>query len=87
MGKSTYLKLTDPDYTQQLDTDIKGNFKYKDACNRELAIDEVFESVFDFIMDGIEDKDELFEATIAKHPKMSMSEFDDIWQHLEEEAA
>jgi hypothetical protein len=38
-------------------------------------------------MDDIVDKDELFEATIAKHPKISMSEFDDIWQHLEEEAA
>lgn len=37
-------------------------------------------------MDGKENKDELFEATIAKHPKTSISEFDDIWQHLEEEA-
>jgi hypothetical protein len=73
LGKETYLKLTDPDYTQQLDTDVQGNFKYKYAYKRELANDEVFETVFDLIMDGICDKDELFEATIAKHPKTSIS--------------
>jgi hypothetical protein len=37
-------------------------------------------------MDGKDNKDQILEDTLAQHPKMSVSEFEDVWSHLEEEA-
>jgi hypothetical protein len=47
MGKESYLKLTNVDFTQRLDIDSKGNWDYDHAIKRELANDAVFETVFD----------------------------------------
>jgi hypothetical protein len=70
-GKETYLKLTNVDYTQTLDTDAKGEWSYERALKRELALDTYFDSVLNMVMDGKNNKAEIRHATITKHPAMN----------------
>ena len=85
MGKEMYLKLTNPDFTDQLDLN-KDEYDYSKAYNRELKSDAVFESAFNHVMDGINDKQKLFEEILKGHPSTTNIEFNDVWHHFEEEA-
>jgi hypothetical protein len=73
------LKLTNFDYTQALDTDAQGKWDYARAHKRELALDATFDTVFEMVLDGKINKDEIHAETLVKHPEMRKNEFEDVW--------
>jgi hypothetical protein len=85
IGKETYNKLTDSEFTQKLDLDAEGHFDYDHGLKRELKNDEVLGKMFGHVLDGAKNKHVLYEEILKDNKDVEPEIYEDLWHHVKEE--